>query len=264
MQIPLLQMLPAGSSLRAGALCSSGWNLDGPWHRHDMHQLLYAFEGALVVEGRDGRYKIPRQFAAWIPAGAAHRTTIQKVASGSIFISPSMLSASADTPRVIVAPLLMREMVMHAMRWPLLRPADDSTSSAYFECFARLCEEWITNEVKMVLPVSDDRRIAEIMAFTRKHIAAVTLSAVCRAMGMSERSVRRQFTSDVGMSWEEYRQRLRIHLALDDLDTTNKSIGAIAADNGYENQAAFARAFRAIIGMSPTDYRESRSARRNS
>jgi AraC-like DNA-binding protein len=258
MQIPLVQMLPAGSSLRAGALCSSGRSVDSPWHRHDMHQLLYAFEGALEVEGRNGRYKIPRQFAAWIPAGAAHRTTIQKVASGSIYISPSMLTCGTDAPRVIVAPLLMREMVMHAMRWPLDRAADDATSTVYFECFARLCAEWITDEVKMVLPVSDDRRITEIMELTRRHIAAVTLADVCRAVGMSERSLRRQFTSRVGMSWEEYRQRLRIHLALDELDTTNKPIGAIAASNGYENQAAFARAFRGIIGMSPTEYRDSR------
>src|SRR5690349_2162899 len=158
MLIPLVQMLPPGSSLRAGALCSSGWDVDGPWHRHDMHQLLYAFEGALVVEGRHGRYKIPRQFAAWIPAGAAHRTTIQKVASGSIFISPSMIEVSTDSPRVIVAPLLMRQMVMHAMRWPLSRSGDDGTSAVYFECFARLCAEWITDEVRMVLPVSDERR----------------------------------------------------------------------------------------------------------
>lgn len=255
-------MLPAGSGLSAGALCSSGWNVDSPWHRHDMHQLLYAFEGALEVEGRDGRYKIPRQFAAWIPAGAAHRTTIQKVASGSIYISPSMLTASADTPRVIVAPVLMRQMVMHAMRWPLDRAADDATSAVYFECFARLCAEWITDEVKMVLPVSDDRRIAEIMEFTRRRIATVTLGDVCKAVSMSERSLRRQFTSNVGMSWEEYRQRLRIHLALDDLDSTDQPIGAIAARNGYENQASFARAFRAIIGMSPTDYRDARNTRR--
>lgn len=222
-----------------------------------MHQLLYAFEGALEVEGRGGRYKIPRQFAAWIPAGAAHRTTIQKVASGSVFISPSMLPVGADAPRVIVAPPLLRQMVMHAMRWPLDRRADDATSAVYFECFARLCEEWIADEVKMVLPVSDDRRIAGIMEFTRKHIVTVTLSDVCRAVGISERSLRRQFASRVGISWEEYRQRLRIHLSLDDLDATDKPISLIAADNGYENQAAFARAFRAIIGMSPTEYRRS-------
>jgi len=254
-------MLPDGSSLRAGALCSSGWDVDSPWHCHDMHQMLYAFEGALTVEGRNGHYKIPKQFAAWIPAGVPHRTTIQRVASGSIYISPSMLSIDSDVVRVIVAPPLMRQMVIHAMRWPLDRSADDATSTAYFECFARLCEEWITDEVRMALPVNEDRRICEIMEFTRKHIATVVLSDVCRAVGLSPRTLRRQFANKVGISWEEYRQRLRIHLALDDLDATDKPIGTIAADNGYESQAAFARAFRAIIGMSPTEYRRTAQSR---
>jgi AraC-like DNA-binding protein len=123
-----------------------------------------------------------------------------------------------------------------------------------------LCEEWITNEVTLVLPVSDDERIAAIMEFTRRQIATVTLTEVCRKLGTSERSVRRQFAARVGISWEEYRQRLRIHMALDDLDTTQKPIGVIAADNGYDSQAAFARTFRMIVGMSPTEYRRARSS----
>lgn len=32
----------------------------------------------------------------------------------------------------------------------------------------------------------------------------------------------------------------------------------IAAQIGYQNQAAFAKAFRETMGMSPTDYRRSR------
>jgi AraC-like DNA-binding protein len=246
------------SKLQAGALCSSGLEIDSPWHRHDMHQLLYAFQGALTVEGKSGRYKVPRQFAVWIPAGVAHRTTIQRVASGSVYLSRDLLPCSAKTPRVIVAPMLMRQMVMHAMRWPLDRSEDDATSSIYFQCFAKLCEEWIEDEVKLVLPASDQPRIARIMDFTQSHIATVTLADVCKSVGISERSLRRQFASTVGMSWEEYRQRLRIHLALDDLDDTTKSIGTIAADSGYENPAAFARAFRSIMGMSPSEYRRPR------
>jgi len=248
-------MHSAKSTSQAGALCSSGWEVASPWHRHDMHQLLYAFEGSLTVEGRGGAHKIPRQFAAWIPAGAAHRTTIQRVASGSVFLSSDLLKSSADEPRVIVAPMLLRQMVMHAMRWPLDRAANDATSEVYFQCFAKLCEEWIADEVRLVLPTSTDRRIAQIMELTHRRIATVTLADVCRTVGTSERSLRRQFASKVGMSWEEYRQRLRIHLALEDLDGTHQSIGTIAASRGYENPAAFARAFRSIMRMSPSEYR---------
>ena len=54
-------------------------------------------------------------------------------------------------------------------------------------------------------------------------------------MGLSERSLRRHFSRDVGISWEDYRTRLRMILAIDALDTTAKPIGSIAADIGYVN-----------------------------
>jgi AraC-like DNA-binding protein len=255
MDARLIPMRATGNILPAGAHCSNGWDVVTPWHYHDMHQLLYAFDGAVEVEGRHGCYKVPRQFAVWIPAGAVHRTTIQKIASGSVFLSPRLMPCAMDAPRVIAAPILLREMVMHAMRWPLDR-AEDAVSDAYFTCFARLCEGWIAEDVKLLLPSSADARIAAAMAYTNTNIAAVTLSDICRETHMSERTLRRQFQKVAGMSWEDYRQRLRISLALDALDGTPKRIGEIAAGLGYQNQAAFARAFRSATGVAPREYRQ--------
>jgi len=240
--------------LTAGAHCSDGWSVTSPWHYHDMHQLLYAFEGAVEVEGLQGHYKVPRQFAVWIPAGAVHRTSIQRIPSGSVFFAPELLPCAMAAPRVISAPVLLREMVMHAMRWPLDRE-EDEVSAAYFLCLARLCEGWITEDVKLLLPSTTDARITAIMAYTDAHVADVTLTDVCRHTNMSARNLRRQFAKAAGISWEEYRQRLRISTALDALERTNQPIGEIAASVGYENQAAFARAFRAVLGMAPREYR---------
>jgi len=261
MQARLIPMRPhtddaaSESALSAGAHCSDGWDVVTPWHYHDMHQLLYAFDGAVEVEGLHGHYKVPRQFAVWIPAGAVHRTTIQRIASGSVFLCPALLPCAMGTPRVIAAPALLREMVMHAMRWPLERDAD-AVSEAYFTCFARLCEGWIAEDVDLLLPSSTDAHIAAIMAHTNANIATVTLADVCREAHMSERTLRRHFKKSAGMSWEDYRQRLRICRALAALDGTAQSIGEIAADVGYENQAAFARAFRGTTGLAPREYRQ--------
>lgn len=250
-------MRGAGSTLTAGAHNSNGWDVETPWHYHDMHQLLYAFDGAVEVEGRHGRYRVPRQFAAWIPAGAVHRTAIQKVASGSVFLSPELVPCDADVPRVIAAPPILREMVMHAMRWPLDR-AEDALSKAYFICFAGLCAEWIGDQRQLVLPSSADRRIDAILAYTRDHIATISLDQLCVHAGMSERTLRRHFRNSVGISWEAYRQRLRLCIALDMLDRTTRPIGIIAAEVGYENQSAFARSFRTMLGMGPSEYRRQR------
>jgi AraC-like DNA-binding protein len=86
-------------------------------------------------------------------------------------------------------------------------------------------------------------------------LATATLPALCRSVGMSERSLRRHFLKIAGITWEEYRQRLRICHALDLLERTTRQIGDIGTEIGYENQAAFARAFRSVVGMTPSEYR---------
>jgi transcriptional regulator GlxA family with amidase domain len=60
------------------------------------------------------------------------------------------------------------------------------------------------------------------------------------------------------MSWEAYRRRLRLHAAIALLDGSDCTVGSIAADVGYENQAAFAKSFRKATGLSPTEYRAMR------
>lgn len=254
MQVDLSPMRAAGSTMRAGAFNSDGLEIETPWHFHDLHQLMYAFEGSVEVEDQSARYKVPHQFAAWIPAGSVHRTAIQNVRSGSIFFSVDMIDWPVNTLRVVPVSNLMREMIMHAMRWPI-SGEEDANSVAYFDCFARLCSEWITREVTLVLPSSDDARINTIIAFTRANIASVTLHDVCNVVGMSERSLRRHFLKAMGISWEDFRLRLRIYLAIDKLDNTKIPIGEIAADVGYTSQTAFAKAFKTFMGMVPTDYR---------
>ena len=256
MEVRLVPMRSPRTAPWAGAYSSDGWEVVTPWHLHDMHQLLYAFEGSVEVEGRSAHYKVPRQFAIWIPAGTIHRTAIHKVRSGSVFFSPDLVECPAGSPRVICVPKLMREMIMYSMRWPLDRPADQ-ISASYFDCFAKLCAEWTSHEVNLILPASADERIDAIMSFTRRHIANVNMYSICHAFGMSERSLRRHFSKSVGMTWEEFRQRLRIYVAIDALDHTTRSVGSIAADVGYASQAAFAKKFRLMMGMGPTEYRRS-------
>lgn len=252
--IGLVPMRDAAVAVAGGAHDSDGWQVDTPWHFHDMHQLLYAFAGSVDVEGSSGSHRIPHQFAAWIPAGVVHRTRIQQVRSGSVFLSSELVPEAGDRVRVIRAPALLREMVIHAMRWPLERP-EVAESHAYFFCMAALCPDWIADEVPLVLPTARDPRIERVMDATRNALASITLPMACETGGLSERSLRRRFKSETGMSWDAYRRRLRVHEAIALLDGSNRTVGCIASDVGYENQAAFAKAFRSVMGVAPAEYR---------
>jgi AraC-like DNA-binding protein len=52
-----------------------------------------------------------------------------------------------------------------------------------------------------------------------------------------------------------YYSRLKIEAARAMLSSTNLRVQEIADKLGYENQFGFARAFRRVSGMSPTQYR---------
>ena len=64
-----LVAMRAGSPVRAGSWPEDADDLVTPWHTHDLHQLLYAFEGIVEVETAGSHHLLPPQQAAWIPAG---------------------------------------------------------------------------------------------------------------------------------------------------------------------------------------------------
>jgi AraC-like DNA-binding protein len=60
----------------------------------------------------------------------------------------------------------------------------------------------------------------------------------------------------VGAAPIEYLARLRMQLAAERLRTSRQSLGQVAEAVGYESEAAFSRAFRRIVGVSPGAWRE--------
>jgi AraC-like DNA-binding protein len=251
----LVRVCAENDAPRAGAVISDGITIDTHWHVHDMHQILHAFEGALEVESGEACHLVPRQLAAWIPAGVAHRTHIHHVRSGSIFFSPGMIPAVSDRIRIVPVSALMREMMKEAMRWSITE-VEHPIGRAYFEALALLCGEWFQSEECVPrLPTSDDPRIRKVMNYTRANLAAADLPSACRAAGLSERSLRRRFKDATAMTWEDYRRLCRLAEAIVLLGDTTLPVGAVAARVGFESQGAFAKSFRAFTGEGPRDYR---------
>jgi len=254
MVVPLKKMRNAGTRPRAGAHDSSGMRVDKVWHAHDLHQLLYAFEGSVELESLQSRFLLPPQLVAWIPAGVTHRTRIQGVRSGSVFLPPRWVNAAGDRIRILRASPLMREMVMHAMRWPIDQP-QDAVGRSYFRTFAALCREWIEDEASLCLPITDDPALKRAMEYTRANLADACFVDACRAAHLSDRSLRRRFLQLIGMSWTEYRRRSRLMKAMILLEKPNASITDVAASVGFDSVSAFSNAFSAFAGESPRRYR---------
>lgn len=85
------------------------------------------------------------------------------------------------------------------------------------------------------LPVSDDPLIAEVIAYTTEHIADVTAPAMCRDIGISERTLRRRFPEAVGRTWREHLQHARLLRAMGLLSTPAPSVGDVAFAVGFDS-----------------------------
>ena len=77
--------------------------------------------------------------------------------------------------------------------------------------------------------------------------------AACAKLG--ERTFLRRFRQATGLKPIEYLQHLRVDKAREALEFSALTINEIAWAVGYEDQGAFRKVFRRILGLSPGEYR---------
>ena len=82
------------------------------------------------------------------------------------------------------------------------------------------------------------------------------LDDVSRRVLTSRRQMQRIFTEVHGMPFRTALREVRMRNAIDLLDHSSLPVGDIARHVGYTQPAQFAKAFRRMHGVSPTEYRD--------
>lgn len=227
------------------------------WHSHDLHQLEYAFEGTAQVETAAARYLLPPQQAIWIPAGVEHCTTLSRVRTVSVFFDPVLGIDAGERVRVLAVAPVIREMILHARRWPIQRLSSDPAADTFFATLADLIVESLDHETLLCLPTSRHPLVDAAMRFTVAHQGDdLTLDEVCAAVGTSPRSLRRAFAAETGMPWRQYLLESRLLQAMARLAAPEPGVLAVALASGFDSLSGFARAFRRYTGESPLGYRQ--------
>ncbi len=86
----------------------------------------------------------------------------------------------------------------------------------------------------------------------------LTVGQVANMAGTSVRTVQRRLAAE-GSNFSDLVGKARGELAFELLENTDDSMTEIALDLGYSTQANFSRAFKRRTGISPSEYRKSRS-----
>jgi AraC-like DNA-binding protein len=86
-----------------------------------------------------------------------------------------------------------------------------------------------------------------------------TLDGLARAGGMSRSALAQRFTDFVGLPPMQYLAQWRLQMAASMLADGATNVAAVAAEVGYESEAAFSRAFKKLVGMPPAAWRRTRT-----
>ncbi|CDX27436.1 Transcriptional regulator, AraC family [Mesorhizobium sp. ORS 3324] len=82
-----------------------------------------------------------------------------------------------------------------------------------------------------------------------------TIESLARECALSRTVLAERFTRLIGIPPMHYLAKWRLQIASELLSAGNSNIATIAADIGYESEAAFSRAFKKMIGVPPSAWR---------
>ncbi|GGN22645.1 MULTISPECIES: AraC family transcriptional regulator [Marinomonas] len=219
-------------------------------HQHRKAQLIYSVRGTIRCEIEDGVWIVPPQCAVWIPGDVLHS------AKGSgecycLFVEPDAVDNLPKTCCTISVSPLLRELLIRATIIPELYVLGGSEE----RLIATLLDELTMAPVEdFYLPMPRDSRLRRLVEMLLADPAEKTAKGSWASrIGMSERSMSRYMSSEVGMSFGRWRRQLHVMIALQRL-SKGESVQMVALELGYENASGFVTMFRKVVGKPPARY----------
>lgn len=229
---------------------SEGFDAPREWepHSHRYHELVWVRGGTLTARVGDRVFTVSEGSALWLPAGQVHAGRLTAgVEFFDAFFEPERTPVWFDGPTAIVMSSVLASLLEY-----LARPDLDADARARGEAVVfDVLEE---SERPLVLQVPGDPRIDPIAeALLADPSDGRGLEEWSRTLGISERTIARAFRSTTGLSFVQWRQSLRVHLALS-LLAEGHDVQATSELLGYAQASTFIVAFRRVMGTTPGAY----------
>jgi AraC-like DNA-binding protein len=135
-------------------------------------------------------------------------------------------------------------------------------SEVLFVELVRRYLDGLTDEQTGWLAGLRDPTIGHALALVHDRPAdAWTLEGLAREIGVSRSTLADRFSQVVGQPPMRYLARWRMQLAASLLCDGLAKVSAVAEDVGYDSEAAFSRAFKKAVGLSPAAWRRQQARR---
>src|SRR5277367_2935199 len=223
-----------------------------PEHSHPEDQLIFASKGVMTVRAKQGIWVVPPLRAVWIPATTTHSVAIPgPVSMRTLYFAPKLVRAEAEKCFVMNVSSLLRELILHACKFPKLK-REEPVQRRIIEMIADQLQA--VHSIPLQLPHPTDRgAMRAAHALLSEPGRQRTLAALCEDCGASKRTIQRLFLAEKRMTFSQWRQQLKLLHAMQLLASGEKVTGA-AMDAGYSSPSAFIAMFRRQLGQTPRRY----------
>jgi AraC family transcriptional activator of mtrCDE len=134
----------------------------------------------------------------------------------------------------------------------------NALSTAMFSLVLRLASE-NENAPRGLLALAGHPRLAPaVAALFNEPARAWSLPELALLCNMSRATLARQFQEKLGRSAGDLLADIRMTLAANELRKSSLSTGAVAEAVGYQSDAAFQRAFKSYMGVTPAQWRKTK------
>lgn len=220
-------------------------------HRHARGQLLGAHQGLLRIAADDLHWLLPAGHVAWIPPLLPHALLGADGFDGwSLYFNAEACLGLPTTPRIFQPDALLQAATTRALRWP--HPPLDAAQARLAGVIAD--EIAASTPLPLALPQPRDRRLQKIASvLVRWPDDLRGVEAWAATSGLSSRSLARRWQAETGMTLGQWRQRLRVLLALPRL-LAGEPVISVALSMGYETPSSFINVFKREMGVTPARY----------
>ena len=221
-------------------------------HSHPEAQLCGLDRGLAILETEVGAWMCPPGRCVWIPSGMVHSVrSCGKISGCMVRLDIRRTASFPNEPRILALSPLLKEIVVRMTTWVESPEANAAKRRLVDVLHDEICS---AIQMQLHLPIPRDsalKRLSARMAEDPK--AAKDLAALAREVGLSERSLFRNFQKETGLSPGQWRRQMQVLRSLE-LLAEGRSVTETASEVGYESVSAFTRAFRETVGVTPTAY----------
>jgi AraC-like DNA-binding protein len=238
-------------------ILSFAWRKEGAHraatHSHPRAHIVHPSAGAYWVVTPEGTWLVPAGQAIWIPPRVHHRVYAHGTTEAwVIFVDEAHAGGLPERCGTVVVSALLTELVVRAVEYGNAYAGDGPAAR-----LARvlLDELALLRVAPLLLPAARDPRVACVMrALVADPASLQGLDELAEGSGASPRTLARLFKGETGMTFSEWRTRLRLVESIDRL-ARGRPVTEVALDLGYGSTSSFVYAFRRNMGVSPGRYR---------